>query len=263
MSQAETEATESTPLGADDDIEKLLAERQRLEAAFEEKFKRAISVMFTDLKGSTAITEKVGDLAARDLMKRHNDIFFPIVEKNGGVVVKTMGDGTMSYFNTAQEAARTAVAFQKALAEYNLGKPQIPIEVTIGIHTGIGIVEKNDIYGDVVNVAARFESQAPAGGIAVSEDTYNALEDRTEIYCRFVRMARLKGKSDEFKVFKIFWDPKEIEEDRQNPTATLPSSGAPAAQQKKSNMRLFIALGVMLAAVSPSWRPPNGWLRAT
>lgn len=114
MSQAETEATESTPLGADDDIEKLLAERQRLEAAFEEKFKRAISVMFTDLKGSTAITEKVGDLAARDLMKRHNDIFFPIVEKNGGVVVKTMGDGTMSYFNTAQEAARTAVAFQKA-----------------------------------------------------------------------------------------------------------------------------------------------------
>jgi class 3 adenylate cyclase len=222
--------------------EQLLAERLRLDALFAAKFNRTISVMFTDLKDSTAITEREGNLTARALMKRHNDIFFPLIEQNGGVLVKTMGDGTLSYYESAQSAAQTAVSFQSALRNYNLThKPKIPIEVTIGIHTGEGIVEANDIFGDVVNVAARFQSQADAGEILVSQDTFDALQNRSDIYCRYVRMAQLKGKSDAFKIFKIFWDPADIASDK----AQLQASEVQGAAAR---------LAVRGGLPRPSWR---------
>lgn len=240
------------------EADQLLAERLRLDALFAERFYRKISVMFTDLKDSTAITEREGNLAARALMKRHNDIFFPIIQQNGGVLVKTMGDGTLSYYETAQSAAATAIAFQHALREYNQTyKPKVPIEVTIGIHTGEGIVESNDIYGDVVNVAARFQSHAQAGEILVSQDTYDALEDREGIYCRYVRMAQLKGKTEAFKVFKIFWDPADIAADQARLQAGETGVGetSPVSRRlARPSLRLFlfflslvgVLIGIML-----------------
>lgn len=200
--------------------------------------------MFTDLKGSTAITEAEGNLAARELMKTHNDMLFPILEKHHGILVKTMGDGTMSYFSKAQDAARAASEFQRTLKEYNATyKPKIPILVTTGIHTGTGIVEKDDIYGDVVNVAARFDAQAEANEICVSEETFNALEDKAEIYCRYFRMAKLKGKKDEFKIFKIIWDPAEIEKDKAEIAAGLSITQDPAPAKPK----LFVWVPVLVA----------------
>lgn len=185
------------------DAESLMAERDRLEALFHKKFTKVITVMFTDLKGSTAITEAEGNLAVREVMKKHNDMLSPILEKHQGILVKTMGDGTMSYFYKAQDAARAASEFQQTLKEYNATqKPKIPIIITTGIHTGEGIVEKDDIYGDVVNVAARFDAQAQANEICVSEETFNALEDKAEIYCRYFRMAKLKGKRTSSKSSK-------------------------------------------------------------
>ncbi len=232
------------------DAEHLMAERQRLEALFNEKFTKVITVMFTDLKGSTAITEAEGDLAARELMKKHNDMLFPILEKHQGILVKTMGDGTMSYFAKAQDAARAACEFQRILKDYNTTqKPKIPILVTTGIHTGKGIVEKTDIYGDVVNVAARFDAQAEASEICVSEETFNALDDKAEIYCRFFRVAKLKGKKDEVKIFKIIWDPADIEKDK----ITLANSAAknlPLAKPKLSLwVKLLVPMTVALIAV--------------
>ncbi|TRX03602.1 adenylate/guanylate cyclase domain-containing protein [Candidatus Methylobacter oryzae] len=228
------------------DAESLMAERQRLEALFHEKFTKVITVMFTDLKGSTAITEAEGNLAVRELMKKHNDMLFPILKKHNGVLVKTMGDGTMSYFTKAQDAARAASEFQRILKEYNAKqKPKIPIIVTAGLHTGEGIVEKDDIYGDVVNVAARFDAQAQGSEICVSEETFNALEDKAEIYCRYFRMAKLKGKKDEFKIFKIIWDPDDIEKDKAELAAGL-STGQNQAQAK-SGLFVWVAILAIIA----------------
>ncbi len=227
------------------DAESLMAERQRLEVLLHEKFTKVITVMFTDLKGSTSITEVHGDLAVRELMKKHNDMLFPIVEKHQGVLVKTMGDGTMSYFYKAQDAARAASEFLSMLKEYNTTQnPTIPIIVRVGIHSGTGIVEKNDIYGDVVNVAARYEGQAQANEICVSEETFNALEDKAEIYCRFIRMAKLRGKKDELKLFKIFWDPADIEKDKADLAAGLVTTQTTAPV--KLGLFVWVSLVVFL-----------------
>ncbi|MDT8316945.1 MAG: adenylate/guanylate cyclase domain-containing protein [bacterium] len=197
------------------DMDSYLDERVKMDSLFKEKFNRIITVMFTDLKGSTTITETEGDLATRMMLKQHNDALKPIIEEHSGILVKTMGDGSMSYFEDAQSAVKAAVKFQHAIDAMNMQKRfKVPIFVRIGINTGEGIVEKTDIYGDVVNVASRFESSANPGEICISESTYNAMTDKTSIYCRYIKMTTLKGKKDPFKVYKAFWKEDEIEEDK-------------------------------------------------
>jgi len=195
----------------------LLQERQRLEKLYQEQYTRTITVLFTDLVDSTALTEAQGDMSARELIRTHLNFLFPIIETNNGTLVKTMGDGTMSYFEHAQDAQRTAVAFQVSLKLYNdQHTTKVPINVRIGAHTGVGIVEEDDIYGDVVNVAARFEALARSGEIYISDSCYLALENKGEFYSRIVKEASLKGKSETYTVYKVFWDEAEIDHDKEN-----------------------------------------------
>ncbi len=196
------------------DAEQLLAQRHQLEEVFKNKFVRIVTLMFTDLKGSTSLTEREGDLAVRELMRTHNEILFPIIQKHSGKLVKTMGDGTMSYFEDAQSAVLAGLEFQKTIDEYNrIQKPTVPIQVRVGINTGEGIVEKDDVYGDVVNVAARFEAQAEAGEVLFSRETYSALQNENAFYHRLIRKSILKGKKEAVEIFKAFWSDEEIQRD--------------------------------------------------
>mgnify|MGYP001558567302 FL=1 len=196
------------------EVDDIIQERERLDKLFKEQFTRDITVMFTDLKGSTSIAETHGDFATRSLIKQHNDIVFPLVKKHNGTLVKSMGDGTMSYFPGPQDAVRAAAEIQKGMEAFNLEKKAaIPIFMRIGIHKGQGIVEKNDIYGDVVNVASRIEGQANPGEIYMSEEAYNGLSDKSEVYCGFAKQTTLKGKKEAVKLYKAFWNPTEMERD--------------------------------------------------
>ena len=200
------------------DISNLLERREELERAVKEKFQRVLTVMFTDLKGSTAIAETSGDLAVRAMLKRYHDLCGDAIKANGGTLVKTIGDGSLSHFTDALAGCRAAAAIQRGMEQINISKQYKSLLLArIGLHTGECILEKNDVFGDVVNTASRFESSAHAGEILISEDTYNAISDKTEFYARFDRDVTLKGKSMPFKAYIVFWDPKEIEVDRARP----------------------------------------------
>ena len=202
------------------DISKLLARKEDLDRAVKEKFQRVLTVMFTDLKGSTAIAEAQGDIAVRGMLKRYHDLVTVSVRSNGGTLVKTIGDGSLSHFDDALKACRAAAAIQRGMEAINIAKTYRTLLLArIGLHTGECILEKNDVFGDVVNTASRFESSANPGEIFCSEDTYNAMTDKTEFYARFDREVTLKGKSLPFKGYVVFWDPKEIERDRARPVA--------------------------------------------
>lgn len=204
------------------DLEKILEQRAKLDSLLKQKFIKQIVVMFTDLKNSTSLAETKGDLAARLLIKRQNDILFPIIEKNNGKLVKTIGDGTLSYFNNSQNAIYAAMQIQRCINENNSkNKDNTPIYLRIGLHIGSGIVESDDIFGDVVNVAARFVSLAESGEIYLSEDTYNSLENKDEIFCKFIKTTNLKGKRDSFKIFKAYWNEKEKEEEKSRKNLSL------------------------------------------
>ena len=233
--------------------EELLAERQRLEDLYRDKYTREISVMFTDLKGSTSLTETHGDLATRELVKVQNKILEPLISEHNGKLVKTMGDGTMSYFEDAVDAIRTAVDFQTAVDKRNKeSTKQLPLEVRVGIHTGIGIVEENDIYGDVVNVAARYESLAEAGEVYISDETWNQLTDKDEFYIRFYKESAVKGKKNKVIVYKVFWSEDEIKKDAEE-EHPLPSTMAKPAKKQSITLsglfRLALAVVIMVGAV--------------
>ncbi len=204
------------------DISKFLDRRDDIERALKAKFQRVLTVMFTDLKGSTAIAEASGDIAVRSMLKRYHDLCLIAVNRHGGTLVKTIGDGSLSHFVDAAAACRAACDVQRGMEEINLSKVYKTLLLArIGMHTGECILEKNDVFGDVVNTASRFESSANPGEILVSEETYNAIADKSEFYARFDREVTLKGKSMAFKSYIIFWDPKEVEIDRNRPKDAL------------------------------------------
>jgi adenylate cyclase len=237
------------------DVDQLLEQRKNLDALFKDKFTKVITVMFTDLKGSTALADKQGDIVSRLLVKQYLDFIIPAIQKNNGILIKTIGDGTLSYFDSAQDALRAAAQLQKAIDDYIFAqKPKTPILARAGLHTGRCIIEKNDIFGDVVNTASRFESNADPGGIALSEETYNALSDKSEIYCKYVKTATLKGKAEPFKIYKAFWNPSEMEAERSKPgsAAAQLSEAQPSVPLKKIIIFLSIALLLLILMLQGS-----------
>jgi adenylate cyclase len=197
------------------DLDKLLDERERLDELIKKKFTKTITIMFTDMKGSSSIAESEGDVFSRSLIKKHNDILLPVIRDNKGVLVKTMGDGTLSYFDQSDDAVRAAVQIQTDIENFNhLHPAKTSIQVRIGLNTGTSIVEKDDIFGDGVNVASRFQSIALPGEIYISENTYKSLDDKNSFYCKLIQETKLKGMKGIYKVYKVFWDPAEVERDK-------------------------------------------------
>src|SRR4051812_37411723 len=130
-----------------------LSSGQLDQAAELEKLRRNITVMFTDLKGSTAYFEKYGDAAGLLMVHRLNGLLSQAVERHGGRVIKTIGDAVMAAYEDPAEAVAACIEMQEAVTTDNKDKPESQrILVRIGINYGLGIVKSNDIFGDVVNV---------------------------------------------------------------------------------------------------------------
>lgn len=199
-----------------EDVEQILEQQAKLESLMKEKFTKFVTIMFTDLKGSTSIAETEGDVVSRILMKEHNELVIPAIQQHNGVFVKSIGDGTLSYFDDALDAVRAAVMIQQGMDQLNMSqKFKTPILMRIGLHSGQCIVEKHDIFGDAVNTASRFESSANPGEVFMSEDTYNALSDKSEIYCRFIMKSELlRDMKGSYNVYKVFSNPREFEHDK-------------------------------------------------
>jgi adenylate cyclase len=255
MSDDVDDKKEQEELEASDaqDVDQLLASRQKLDALFQEKFTKVVTVMFTDLKGSTALADKQGDIVSRLLVKQYLDYIVPAIKEHNGILIKTIGDGTLSYFESAQDAVRAAARLQKAIDAYIMeNKPKTPILARAGLHTGRVIMEKNDIFGDVVNTASRFESNADPGGIAISEETYNALSDKSEIYCKYIKTIKLKGKEEPFKIYKAFWNPLELEMEKAKASAVPVQEVQQSVPLKKLIIFLSIALLLLLLLIQGS-----------
>jgi len=220
-------------------IDDLLKKREELESLLDSEFKKVVTVMFTDMKGSTAMTEARGDMATRALLKSHNEIVFAGIANNNGKLVKTMGDGTLSWFKNVEDAIRAAISMQRALDAYNLKKSskREMIIIRVGIHTGECILEEDDLYGDVVNTASRIESSAQGAEIYISESSFEKVKNKNEFYSRFAKAAELKGKSEPLRLNKIFWNPVEIEADKKKP---VDLESMARREEPKKNLKFFI-----------------------
>jgi len=119
------------------------------------------AIMFTDIVGYTDLMAKDRD-KTMELLRLNKEIQNPLVESHQGRLLKELGDGTMSTFQTASDAIDCALALQKQTAEVE------NLTLRIGIHLGEVVIEENDAFGDGVNIASRIQSIADPGGIYIS-----------------------------------------------------------------------------------------------
>ena len=192
-----------TPSGSG--IEELLQQRQEIDALLQEKFRRDVTILFTDIQGSTAYFSQRGDVDGRLMIKRHNDLLFPIITAHEGTVVKIIGDAIMASFQEPLSAVRAAVAMQRALRDANRQQEAAKqIHIRVGINSGYGLVETHDVFGDVVNVAARVVSRTLHDQILIAKATYDRLPDT--IPCQPLGAATVKGKETPLDVFEVLWN---------------------------------------------------------
>ncbi len=123
-----------------------------------------VTILFTDMEGSTSLTQRLGDARAQELLRTHNSIVRDALKAHGGSEIKHTGDGIMASFPTASKALQCATAIQTALVEHN-GTADEPIKVRIGLNAGEPVAEEEDLFGTAVQLAARVCAQAEPGPV--------------------------------------------------------------------------------------------------
>lgn len=187
------------------EIDQLLAEMESLQAQLAEH-QRPMAILFADLKGFTAIFGELGDADGLLALQRSESIIRPIVSSHSGTVVKTIGDAVMASFPSANEAVRAAIAVQHAVEEHNVGAPpQSQIALRMGVNVGKGYVKSSDVFGQVVNIAAKVQGAAEAGQILVSRDTVQALEPELAARAEESGSLEVPGLAHAINTYQILW----------------------------------------------------------
>ena len=139
---------------------------------------RDVTVLFTDLKGSTALYERIGDLKAFSLVQQHFERLLHVVVSNNGAVIKTIGDAVMAAFEGPADAVRSGIAMREEIRSFNALRQGQDIVLKVGIHRGPSIAvtlnERLDYFGQTVNIAARVQGQANGDEICMSRDVVDA-----------------------------------------------------------------------------------------
>jgi class 3 adenylate cyclase len=133
----------------------------------------SLTFLFTDLKASTELYERVGDLAAFNLVRSHFRVLLDIVAAEAGAVVKTIGDAVMATFRTPGRAVSAALRMREAMGELNAAHGRQDLLLKIGIHEGpclaVLLNDRQDYFGQTVNVASRVQGMADATAMIVTE----------------------------------------------------------------------------------------------
>jgi len=171
----------------------------------------SLTFLFTDLKGSTELYERVGDLAAFDLVRAHFHVLHQIVAAETGAIVKTIGDAVMATFPSPDRAVSAALRMREAMDKLNTERGSEDLLLKIGIHEGpclaVVLNERQDFFGQTVNIAARVQGLATSqailatGAIVENAQTSSLLAARGLV--PVAEQRELRGITDEYAVYEI------------------------------------------------------------
>jgi len=148
-----------------------------------------VTIMFSDIEGSTDLNHRLGDRGWVQLLAKHDRILTKAIEAHAGHVIKTQGDGFMVAFAEASEAVGAAFDIERSLAKVRSGK-LAGVKVRIGAHRGSAVHRDGDLFGRNVAFAARVAAQADGGEVLVSDAVVEAVDDLGVLE---TREAELKG----------------------------------------------------------------------
>jgi class 3 adenylate cyclase len=171
----------------------------------------SLTFLFTDLKGSTALYERVGDLVAYDLVRQHFHVLHEVVAAEAGAVVKTIGDAVMATFETPDRALAAALRMREEMTRINAERHNEDLLLKIGIHEGpclaVRLNDTQDYFGQTVNMAARVQGLASSRAIFVTqsvvEDPKSAKILESSGLHPSMQRAALRGIADKTTVYEI------------------------------------------------------------
>ena len=196
------------------------------------------AIVAADVVGYSRLmgADERGTLAA--LKAHRRDLIDPLIAAHKGHIVKTTGDGLLLKFASVVEAVSCAVAVQGGMAKRNKDIPAgNRIEFRVGINIGDVIVEKHDVFGDGVNIAARLEQIAPPGGLCLSEDAYRQIRGKLDIAIVDVGEQKLKNISHPVRVYRI----------EPSVAAAAGALSPPAAPRRRWPVRAVVAAAITVA----------------
>jgi len=184
-------ALSEVPAGAFEEVSGMSTEIER----------RLTNILSADVFGYSRLMglDEAGTLA---LLNDYRGIMTGLIAEHRGRIVSTAGDGVLAEFPSSVMAVQTAVDIQRQLAERNqMLEPERQMWFRIGINLGDVIVERDDIFGDDVNIAARLQSMAEPGGILISGTVFDQVKNRLSLSFNFLGPQRLKNIDAEVPVY--------------------------------------------------------------
>jgi adenylate cyclase len=165
--------------------------------------RKLAAIMFTDMVGYSALAERNEDLAL-ELLEEHRRLLRSIFPKHRGSEIKTIGDGFLTEFSSALAAVQCGIEIQETIAKRNtLNPPQGTFQLRIGIHAGDVIRRDDDVIGDGVNIAARIEPLAEAGGICISQQVFDQVRNRVGKLLKKMGQVELKNMTRPLEVYRV------------------------------------------------------------
>jgi len=164
-----------------------------------------VTVFFTDIAGSTAMTQNLGDAVAQQIVRAHNRIVREALTEFNGKEIKHTGDGIMASFSTTSNGVEGSIKIQLETAKHNTNNPDLPLHIKIGLNAGEPISEDNDLFGSTVQMAARIVDKAKADEIFVSEIVRGICAGK-EIKFKNRGPFAMKGFDDDPILFEVVWD---------------------------------------------------------
>jgi class 3 adenylate cyclase len=209
------------------------------------------AIVFTDVVSFSARMQANEEATLR-LLKRDFDTMREICTRHEGAVLKTTGDGLLLYFSSAVQAVACALAMQRTFAERAKNRPlEKPLEHRVGIHLGDVFVNKQDVMGDGVNIAARLQAEAEPGGICISQTVYHVVRNKLALQVTRLGPRELKNITQAVPIYRLLLKAQSMEEAAAAKARAVPDDGsyppmAPAAFSLRS--WLIIAAAILLMA---------------
>ena len=159
-----------------------------------------VTVLFTDMEGSTTLTQRLGDAKAQELVRTHNSIVRDALKACSGSEIKHTGDGIMASFPSASQALRCAIAIQQAVAAL----ADTPLRVRVGLNAGEPVVEEQDLFGTAVQLARRVCDHADPGQILVSDVVRQLVAGKGFLFSDRGDVV-LRGFEDPVRLYEVRW----------------------------------------------------------
>jgi len=180
--------------------------------------RRLAAILAADVAGYSRLIGADEGSTLERLRGLRRELLDPKIAEHKGRLVKTTGDGLLVEFGSVVDAVRCAVAVQQAMPERDAGvAADNRIELRIGINLGDVIVEDDDIYGDGVNIAARIEALADAGGVFVSNTVHDQVRDRLPFLFEDLGERQVKNIARPVRIYRV----RDLGADRANPLAPV------------------------------------------